>query len=179
MSPCTLNQHCTTNEAKSCMFVRNKSDIFILNHCFRLNNISIIHNIAFTSERPSYLNQKRNMHKSSTVYEQKQYKTNSVWILMWQQRMHFFIGWSVIRLWTHIWARSDRNWWTGVVWIIVMLLSAVWTLILTAPIHCRASTAETLTYFSKSDEETNSSTSRMIWEWGIFQPIKIFDELYL
>ncbi len=34
----------------------------------------------------------------------------------------------------------DVNWWTGVVWItlriIVMFLSAVWTLILTAPIHC-------------------------------------------
>ncbi len=30
----------------------------------------------------------------------------------------------------------------GVVWIIVMFLSAVWTLILTAPIHCRRSTAE-------------------------------------
>ncbi len=36
--------------------------------------------------------------------------------------------------------------WSGVdyVWIIVMFLSAVWTLILTAPIHCRASIAETL-----------------------------------
>ncbi len=30
----------------------------------------------------------------------------------------------------------------GVVWIIVMFLSVVWTLILTAPIHCRASIAE-------------------------------------
>ncbi len=38
----------------------------------------------------------------------------------------------------------DVNWWTGVVWIIVMFLSAVWSLILTAPIHCRASIAETL-----------------------------------
>ncbi len=37
---------------------------------------------------------------------------------------------------------QDINWWTGVVWIIVMFLSAVWTLILTAPIHCRASIAE-------------------------------------
>ncbi len=37
-----------------------------------------------------------------------------------------------------------RDRWTGVVWIIVMFLSAVWTLILTAPIHCRASIAETL-----------------------------------
>ncbi len=27
-------------------------------------------------------------------------------------------------------------------WIIVMLLSAVWTLILTAPIHCRGSIGE-------------------------------------
>ncbi len=36
----------------------------------------------------------------------------------------------------------DVNWWTGVVWIIVMFLSAVWTLILTAPIHCRRSTGE-------------------------------------
>ncbi len=36
--------------------------------------------------------------------------------------------------------------WSGVdnLWIIVMFLSAVWTLILTAPIHCRASIAETV-----------------------------------
>ncbi len=33
------------------------------------------------------------------------------------------------------------NWWTGVVWIIVMFLSSVWTLILTAPIHWWASDA--------------------------------------
>ncbi len=32
--------------------------------------------------------------------------------------------------------------WTGVVWIIVMFLSAVWTLILTAPIHCRGSISD-------------------------------------
>ncbi len=34
--------------------------------------------------------------------------------------------------------------WSGVdyLWIIVMFLSAVWTLILTAPIHCRGSIAE-------------------------------------
>ncbi len=37
---------------------------------------------------------------------------------------------------------ADVNWWTGVVWIIVMFWSSVWTLILTAPIHCRASIAE-------------------------------------
>ncbi len=37
---------------------------------------------------------------------------------------------------------QDINWWTGVVWIIVIFLSAVWTLILTAPIHCRWSIGE-------------------------------------
>ncbi len=37
---------------------------------------------------------------------------------------------------------QDINWWTGVVWIIMMFLSAVWTLILTAPIHCRISIDE-------------------------------------
>ncbi len=43
------------------------------------------------------------------------------------------------------------NWWTGVEWIIVRFLSAVWTLILTAPIHCRASIAETLIDWSGVD----------------------------
>ncbi len=43
---------------------------------------------------------------------------------------------------TQLLASQDINWWTGVVWIIVMFLSAVWTLILTAPIHCRGSTGE-------------------------------------
>ncbi len=34
--------------------------------------------------------------------------------------------------------------WSGMnyLWIIVIFLSAVWTLILTAPIHCRGSIAE-------------------------------------
>ncbi len=35
-----------------------------------------------------------------------------------------------------------KNWWTGAVWITVMFLSAVWTLILTAPIHYRGSIGE-------------------------------------
>ncbi len=81
----------------------------------------------------------------------------------------------------------DVNWWPGVVWIIVMFLSdshsdgthslqsihwlSFWrhpftaehplTLILTAPIHCSASIAEQVMHFSKSDEDTNSSTSWM------------------
>ncbi len=43
---------------------------------------------------------------------------------------------------TQLLALHDVNWWTGVVWIIVMFLSVVWTLILTAPIHRRASIGE-------------------------------------
>ncbi len=80
-----------------------------------------------------------------------------------QQEMHFFTGGSVFM--DVILNRSDGlkfkclkgefvynkhtdvtspdvNWWIGVVWIIVMFLSAVWSLILTAPIHCSASIAE-------------------------------------
>ncbi len=100
----------------------------------------------------------------------------------------------------------DVNWWTGVEWIIVVSLSdshsdgthslqsiywlSFWrhpftaehplTLILTAPIHCRASIdsysdgthslqsvhcwdTDAETHFSKPDEETNSSWSWMAW----------------
>ncbi len=40
--------------------------------------------------------------------------------------------------------------WSAVdyLWIIVMILSAVWTLILTAPIQCRGSIAEQVMYIS-------------------------------
>ncbi len=59
----------------------------------------------------------------------------------------------------------------GYLWIIVMFLSAVWTLILTAPIHCRGSIGEQVmqSYIStnlkntKKHEETNSSTYLMAW----------------
>ncbi len=50
--------------------------------------------------------------------------------------------------------------WTGAVWIIVMFLSAVWTLILMAPIHCSRSISEQVMQFKMyPDEETNSSAS--------------------
>ncbi len=42
---------------------------------------------------------------------------------------------------TQVFTSQDMMYWSGVdyLWIIVMFLSAVWTLILTAPIHCRGS----------------------------------------
>ncbi len=51
----------------------------------------------------------------------------------------------------------DVNWWT------VDYCDVFITLILTAPIHCRAHTADGMLHFSKSDEETNSSTFG--WPW--------------
>ncbi len=45
------------------------------------------------------------------------------------------MSWWICFLQTHIFSSQDINWWTGVVWIIVMFLSADLTLILTAPIH--------------------------------------------
>ncbi len=77
-----------------------------------------------------------------------------------QQEMDYFTGGSSIYgLWNHILARNNGlkwkiYWWiclsfcllkmltdgwsvVDYLWIIVMFLSAVWTLILTAPIHCR------------------------------------------
>ncbi len=56
---------------------------------------------------------------------------------------------------------QDINWWTGVVWIIVMFLSdshSDGTHSLQS-IHCWDT--DVILHFSKSDEETNSSTSWM------------------
>ncbi len=39
-----------------------------------------------------------------------------------------------------------RHYLMDYLWVIVMFLSAVWTLILTAPIHCRGSIGEQVTY---------------------------------
>ncbi len=50
--------------------------------------------------------------------------------------------------------------WSGVdyLWIIVMFLSAVWTLILTAPIHCWASIAEQVMQWHISPNLINKQT---------------------
>ncbi len=59
---------------------------------------------------------------------------------------------------THLFILRDINW--RFLWIIVMFLSTVWTLILTAPIHCRGSNATFLQICSH--EEPNSSISWMV-----------------
>ncbi len=85
--------------------------------------------------------------------------------------------WSLFLTNTQLLVSQDVNLGTGVnyFWIIVMFISRVWTLILTAPIHCRRSIGEqAMLHFSKSDEETNSATSQMAWEWAHIQQIIIF-----
>ncbi len=84
----------------------------------------------------------------------------------------------------HLLSSPDVNWWTGVVWIIVMFLSA---LILTAPIHCRAS--ECVCFQSGVSEIMMSITQKMLsmellatlvcfyWPWiffCIFPPVSLF-----
>ncbi len=94
------------------------------------------------------------------------------------RRGTFSLEEALLRIMDCILAWNNVTRWTGVVWylwIIVMFLSAVWILILTAPIHCRASIAEQMQlHFCKSDKETNSTISWMTWGWLHFQQILIF-----
>ncbi len=56
----------------------------------------------------------------------------------------------------------------------MVFLSAVWTLILTAPIHIHWWASDGMLHFSKFDEETNSSTSWTAWGWIHVQHTLIF-----
>ncbi len=49
-----------------------------------------------------------------------------------------------------------------------MFLSAVWTLILTAPIHCRASTGDAMLYFSKSVQMKKQTHLHLGWSGYIY-----------
>ncbi len=147
-------------EVKSCMFVGNKSTIKMFltsNCCFCLKCDSYIHSIA-------RLNQERNMHKSSTIYKRKQSKhflnenVGGFWCERATVDWHFNGG-SFILDYVRLWPEAKLKWgflkqthsflsklmdWScvGCLWIIVGFLPAVWTLILTSPIHSRGSTGE-------------------------------------
>ncbi len=108
--------------------------------------------------------------------------------------MHFFTGGRVIMDYglygilvknilmldlSHLLSSPDVNWWTGVLWIIVMFLSdshSDGTHSLQS-IHCWDTDAETHLY--KPDEETNSSWSQMNWEWADLQVMFILADLLL
>ncbi len=139
-------------------------DIFNINSLF-LAKIRV-HNHNKTPppvKKCSGVNQELNLQRSSTVYKAKQLLMN-MWVdfdVRGKQEMDFFTVWSIIMDYGHfsqkqwiylirdlfltnsqLFTSQDVNWWTEMVWITVMFLSAVFTLILTAPIHCRASTGE-------------------------------------
>ncbi len=107
-------------EVKCCMFVRNKSIIktfLTSNCCFQLNyNSSII----------ILLPEKVVWSESEDNYSRKHYY--KLWTFKFSHSYftHRFFTLQVI----------------DYLYIIVMFLSAVWTLILTAPIHCRGSISE-------------------------------------
>ncbi len=93
----------------------------------------------------SCLNQERNVHRSSTVYKQKKKIQNSCkkicsWILMWEDNSVRCVSLDELLLWTGILASNGlkiKHLNDGFVsykcsrvdylWIIVMFLSAVWT----------------------------------------------------
>ncbi len=137
--------------------------------------------------------EERNLHISSSVYKPKQSKTICGWILMWETtgdwlfhwRKHYYGLWTLILVKnvlmdlfftsTQLLSSPDVNWWTGVVWITCGLLwcfyqlfgLSFWRHPFTAehPLLRR----DAVTHFYKSDEETNSSTSWMVWGWEHFQ----------
>ncbi len=81
-----------------------------------------------------------------------------------------------------IFTSQDVNWWIGVV-LWCFFLSAVWTLILTAPIHCRWSIGEQVMQCYISPNlfrwKTNSSTSWMAWVYVYFGVNCPFNEILI
>ncbi len=145
--------------------------ILTSNHCFWLKYeflilLHNIHNIVFSSEA-FHVNQERNMHRSSK-WKQSKTVLNKYVCGFWCERTtldglfhcrkHYYglcilarsngLKLNVVMMDLfltnfQLFASQYNNWHTGVVvWIIVVFLSAVWTLILTAPIHCRGSIGE-------------------------------------
>ncbi len=146
--------------------VIHTTPVYQLMSVFVINKLQVLYPYCFLQWK--CLNQERNMNSSSTVYKWKQSKTNVVYFdVRGQHGMEFCTGGNVIM--DGILARSDgskvkifkikvkfvsykhaafhftRHYWqTEVMWIIVMFLSVVSTLTLTAHIHCRGSNGEQL-----------------------------------
>ncbi len=134
-------------------------------------------------KKSSGLNQERNLHRSSSVYKQKQSKTvlhKYVWILIWETTGDGLFHWTkhYYSLWTRILAKVKLKRqgkakfgleWCGLlvdycdVFISCLDSHSDGTHSLQR-IHCWDSDVKL--HFSKSDEETNSSTSWMVWGWG-------------
>ncbi len=121
-------------------------------------NISV-HNIAFSSEKVISPESGEKYTQIRHCLQANMVQNHYVSVF-WCERtigdIHFYCRKRYYGLWTVFrpehtrFPSQDVSWWTGVVWITCELfLSAVWTLTLTAPIHCRGSIGIMLT-FSKS-----------------------------
>ncbi len=119
-------------------------------HLNQLKYKSSIHNTVSSVEKSFWLNQERNMHRSSTVYKPKQFKTNmsvdfdvrgkqemdfftegsvngDYWLIFgqkWQLKCHWLICFLQTRSFLlHFKMFTDGLEWSGLLWF----LSAVWT----------------------------------------------------
>ncbi len=172
----------TSGENKSCVFVQNK---YIKFNCELLPKYeSIIHNNASSSEEVilSESGEKSAQIKHRLVYNSS--KQICEWILMWETNRRWTFALEEALSW--IMARSNGlklktrhqlMGWSGVDYlcIIVMLLSAVWTFLLTAPIHCRASIAEQVMQCYISPNLMKKQTLKV----NIFRKCKFWAELLL
>ncbi len=187
----------TSCETETCMFGRNKSTI---KTCLTSNHHLLVHNPYYASS---------SVKSSSPVVSHQIHPhiclelflvVNRAWsvqislliqtrpFIHWRKWYHWGSTLKCLRMDlfltnTQLLASWDVNWWTGVVWIIVMFLSAVWTLILTAPIHCRGSIGEQVMecYVSPNLfwlKNQKTSKSWVTWGWLNFQQIVIFGQTF-
>ncbi len=139
----------TSCDAKSCVFERNK---FIIKAFFNFKTVTFGQNTIplsiiwfFPVKKKSLIWIRREICTDQALFTNKNVLKNMLvnFDVRGQQGMDVFTGGSIIMYYfAQKWRFRVKNWCTEVMWIIVMFLSAVWTLILTAPIHCRASIGE-------------------------------------
>ncbi len=172
-------------EVKSCVFLWNISinkRFNFLNHCLWIENESIKHNIASSSGK---------VHLLSHICVELLWLVNGAWsvqislLIRWlfyyfwimdscftrKQRFKVKIVLRICFLQTHSFCLlqmlTDGLERCGLLWFFIRL--SFWRHPFTAEIHWWDTDA--MLHFSKSDEETNSSTSWMAWEWAHFLAI--------
>ncbi len=96
------------------------------------------------------------------------------WRLFWscQRLFYIIILWSKPHFQKSIFLQLRASFQVEKKFIMIknMFLSAVWTLVLTAPIHCRASIAETVIYTAL---QKFGNTTGKVWFWMISAEILI------
>ncbi len=137
------------------------------NHCFRLKYESSMDNIPFFSEKAIWY---ESGEKYAQIKHCLQFKVDldvrgqHILVrsdgLMWKLLNDGFV-------WMQFLASQDINWWTGEVWIIVCIVFIICLDSHSDGTHSLQSihwwASDAMLHFSKSDEETNSSTSWMTW----------------